>query len=112
MKNYQLFSRRDTPRKTDFRPADPAGMSPFAQLRRLQHVLTQDVIPAEDYTDMPDAIEAYREYIYRKVFTGTSHEQFKATEKDNPEIIDWLIAVASVDQEVFRATRNNEKRGS
>ena len=79
--------------------------SPFAQLRRLSFYLTQENTKSDDLDDCPDALEAWREYTYRKIFTGTTHEQFIETDKHNPDAIDWLIAVASVDSSVYAARK-------
>ena len=74
MNHSQLFSRRPTPQKVDFRPdVDPA--SPFVQLRRLAAHLTQNEPKPDDLSDCPDALNYLREYTYRKVFTGTTHEE-------------------------------------
>lgn len=92
MKNFQLFSRRNTERKVDFRPdADPS--SPFAQLRRLVAHLGQDDAGADDISDCTEALNYLREYTYRKVFTGTSHQDFVSLDAEAPEVIDWLIAI-------------------
>ncbi len=88
-----LFSRRSHARnRVDFRPNTDAK-SPFAQLRRLEVYLSQGLPPADDITDCPDALDALREYTYRKVFTGTSHAEYVELDKSNPEAIDWLLAV-------------------
>src|ERR1035437_2335191 len=105
MKSFQLLSRRNSEAKTDFRPADPQGDSPFAQLRRLLPALVQDAVSAGDYTDFDQALDAYREYLYRKVFSGTTHEQFVELDASDPRRIDWLLAVASVDADHFRNSK-------
>lgn len=112
MLQHALLSRRNvgSKEKTDFRPEHPDGDSPFAQLRRLSHVLDEKIAPADDYTDMDDALSAYREYLYRKVFSGTTHDEYIALDKQDPKRIDWLLAVAAVDAEHYRAQRTSEKR--
>ncbi len=112
MQQHAILSRRNVEpkEKTDFRPEDPSGTSPFAQLRRLSHVLSQNVAPVEDYADMDDALSAYREYLYRKVFSGTTHEDFLKLDESEPQRIDWLLAVAQIDAENYRAQRAPEKR--
>lgn len=108
MLRRQLFSRRDSEEKVDFRPdADPK--SPFAQLRRLEVYLERKNADADDLTDCTDALNAYREYLYRKVFTGTTHEQFLA---EDPEVVDWLLAISEIDAIHFQQRRSNEKRGN
>lgn len=103
MNNAQLFSRRNSA-AVDFRP-DPDPKSPFSQLRRLAQHLQADVPPAGDITDCPDALNYLREYTYRKVFTGTSHEDFVRLDSESPEAIDWLIAVHSVESAVHRSRK-------
>ena len=105
MKHYQLFSRRATNGKVDFRPdADPS--SPFIQLRRLAaHLGLIDAKP-EDITDCSDALDYLREYTYRKVFTGTSHEDFVRLDAESPEVIDWLIAIHEVESAHFQSRKN------
>ena len=104
MKNFQLFSRRKSTTKVDFRPdADPK--SPFAQLRRLATHLASNDIKADEIDDCSDALEYLREYTYRKVFTGTSHNDFEALNKEAPHVIDWLIAVHEIETTNF----NNRK---
>jgi hypothetical protein len=108
MKSFQLLSRRNSAEgKTDFRPEDPNGSSPFAQLRRLSAVLEQPSPPADDYTNMDDALDAYREYLYRKIFSGTTHDEFEALDNKDPQRLDWLLAVATVDAEHFRNSKKS-----
>lgn len=104
MQNSQLFSRRTTERKVDFRP-DVAAGSPFSQLRRLSTLLAQDNAPAEDITGCDDALNYLREFAYRKTFTGTTHEEFVALDKTDPEAIDWLLGVAGVESNNFQRNR-------
>ena len=100
MNNAQLFSRR-TDAAVDFRPSlDPK--SPFAQLRRLSAHLQADVPPKDELADCPDALNYLREYTYRKVFTGTTHEEFVALDESDPAAVDWLIAVHQVESANFR----------
>jgi hypothetical protein len=105
MRHFQLFSRRDTESKVDFRPdVDPD--SPFAQLRRLAVHLSNTDASASDITDCNDALNYLREYTYRKIFTGTSHEDFVRLDKSSPEVIDWLIAVHETESAHFQSTKN------
>ena len=86
MKHYQLFSRRSTQDKVDFRP-DAAPESPFMQMRRLQVHLEQTSPQADDIEDCTIALDYLREYTYRKIFTGTTHEQFAALDASAPSRI-------------------------
>lgn len=108
MDHIQLFSRRPSENGIDFRPANPAGDSPYAQLRRLSAYLKTDLAEANDITDCTEALSYLRELTYRKIFTGTTHEQFVQLDTNEPEAIDWLIAVHSVDQ-ANHANRRNTK---
>ena len=108
MKNSQLFSRR-TNAAVDFRPDDPAGSSPFAQLRRLSAWLKKDVPPADDISDCDEALNYLREYSYRKLFPGTSHPDFVQLDKDSPSAIDWLLAVHETESERYRATQKKDR---
>ena len=101
MKNFQLFSRRATESKVDFRP-DVDPLSPFAQMRRLALHLEQADAQADNLTDCPDALDYLREYTYRKIFTGTSHDDFVALDTTSPESIDWLIAVHEAESTHFQ----------
>ena len=111
MRSDQILSRRNVgpKEKTDFRPDNPDGNSPFAQLRRLSHVLDQNSAPAEDFNDMDDALNAWREYTYRKVFSGTTHDEFMKLDQDDPQRLDWLLAVAAIDAEHFKSSKEKEK---
>ena len=104
MKSFQLFSRRSTSRKVDFRP-DPEPSSPFSQLRRLSVHLSQTDAGADDITDCPAALNYLREYTYRKIFTGTTHDDFVRLDRDEPEVIDWLIAVHEAETQHFRQSK-------
>lgn len=104
MKSFQLTSRRQTSAKVDFRP-DADEESPFAELRRFSRVLSIDSAPPEDIIGVSSALDAYREYLYRKIFTGTSHDDFMRLDAEDPGRIDWLIAVAGVDAEHFRSSK-------
>jgi len=107
MKPFQLFSRRNTDQKVDFRPdADPD--SPFAQLRRLIVHLGQQNAPADDILDCTDALNYLREYTYRKVFTGTSHWEYVELNERAPEVIDWLLAVHEVESQNFHSRKQNK----
>jgi hypothetical protein len=103
MNNSQLFSRR-VDAAVDFRP-DPAPSSPFAQMRRLKAHLEANIPPADDLTDCPEALDYLREYTYRKIFTGTSHEQFVELDRTSPEAIDWLIAVHEAESANHRSRK-------
>lgn len=105
MRHFQLFSRRDTERKVDFRP-DVDANSPFAQLRRLAVHLSNADASANDINDCTDALNYLREYTYRKIFTGTSHEEFIKLDKSDPKVIDWLIAVHETESAHFQSTKN------
>lgn len=107
MKPWHILSRRNVEEKTDFSPADPAGMSPFAQLRRLSAALKDPVAPIGNLGGMDDALDAYREHLYRKIYTGTSHDEFVALNEIDPQRIDWLIAVADTDAEHFRNSKKS-----
>ena len=111
MKNFQILSRRNVgdKEKVDFRPDHPSGDSPFAQLRRLSRVLAQETAHVEDFTGMDEALSAWREYLYRKVFSGTTHNDFVALNEENPQLIDWLIAVATIDADAFRSLKEKGK---
>ncbi len=106
---HALFSRRnvESEQKTDFRPDDPRGSSPFAQLRRLSAYRLADVAGADDIPDCPEAIEYLREYTYRKIFTGTSHEEYLHTDRTAPQAIDWLIATHEVESANFKSQKRN-----
>lgn len=105
MKNFQLFSRRNTNGKTDFRPdVDPE--SPFMQMRRLAAHMSADNPRAEDIEDCTDALNYLREYTYRKIFTGTSHEEYVRLDESAPEVIDWLIAVHEIESANFHQRKN------
>lgn len=100
MNNLQLFSRRENA-PVDFRP-DPDPQSPSSQLRRLEVYLSKEVPPSDDIADCPDALDALREFAYRKTFTGCTHEQFLETDKNHPEAIDWLLAVAFIETTAYK----------
>jgi len=110
MRNFQLFSRRDTERKVDFRPdADPT--SPFMQLRRLAVHLSLTDAKADDITDCTEALNYLREYTYRKIFTGTSHQDFVELDEEDPKIIDWLIAVHEAETQNFQTKNKGAGNG-
>ena len=99
MKASQILSRR-TQREVDFRP-DTEPNSPDAQLRRLASLLKESYIgPNNDLDD--EALEHWREYLYRKIFTGTSHDEYLAINKTDPAHIDWQISIHEVEAENFR----------
>ena len=106
-KLYDLLSRRnvDDEVKTDFGPDHPEGTSPFAQLRRLRRVLASSTMPADNYSGMDEALSAYREHIYRKVYSGTTHDEFVKLDQEDPQRIDWLLAVSVVDTEHYAALK-------
>ena len=101
---HQLFSRRNNTRRVDFRPDEPGNTeSPASQLRRLRSYLSDDSIqPKQDLQGCDDAVEALIEYSYRKIFTGTSHAEYKDLQKNCPEHIDWQIAIHETESERFR----------
>jgi hypothetical protein len=68
--------------------------------------LGQQNAEANDITDCSDALNYLREYTYRKIFTGTSHDDFVRLDEETPEAIDWLIAVHSVESDNFQHNRN------
>ena len=106
MFNSQLFSRRDTDAKVDFRPNMPTDpQSPYAQVRRLKAHLNSPVPTADDITDCPDALDALREYTYRKIFTGVSHDEYMRTPED---VIDWLIIAHEIESERFRNAKKRD----
>ena len=87
-------------------PDNPSGDSPFAEIRRFQRVLTtSSELGPDNLKGMDSALDAWREFTYRKVFSGTTHEEFVALDSTDPERIDWLLAVASVDNEVWQSKR-------
>lgn len=103
MKASQILSRR-TERKVDFRPDPEDEKSPDAQLRRLASLLKASYIgPDNDLQDT--ALDQWREYLYRKIFTGTSHAEFLDVNKNDPAHIDWAIAVHEVEAENFRSQK-------
>ena len=103
MQLHQLFSRRNATRKVDFRPDDHGPESPFSQLRRLRSYLNDDTLkPKDDLTGCDDAVNALREYSYRKIFTGTTHEEYLDTD---PEVVEWLVAGHEVESEHFRNSK-------
>ncbi len=104
-----LFSRRDTDRKVDFRPDMEPG-SPDEQARRLSRYLDPNAshtFGADNLTDCPDALDALREYQYRKIFGGTSHEDFLALDKTDAEHIDWAIRVHEIASDTFNKQKRN-----
>ncbi len=109
MDHIILFSSRPSEVRADFRPDNPSGDSPYAQLRRLSHYLGASQSGPDDITDCTEGISYLRELTYRKIFTGTSHDDFVALNESDPQAIDWLIAVHSVDQ-ANHTNRRSEKR--
>lgn len=108
MRISQLISRRPTEHKADFRP-DVAPESPSAQMRRLNAYLQMEIPPPEDIEDCSQALYYLREYTYRKIFTGTTHQEYKALDQSEPEAIDWLISVHEAEY-AAHAQRTSEKR--
>ena len=108
MDHRDLFSRRNVEpdTKTDFRPDNPQGTSPFAQLRRLKSYLETNTAPVQDITDCDEGIGYLREFVYRKTFTGCTHEQYLETDANDPTAIDWLLAVAAIENASFAHKRN------
>lgn len=112
MNNSILFSRRATAGKVDFRPNREPG-SPSEQARRLESYLAANephIFSDDDLTDCPDALNALREYQYRKIFTGTSHDDFQQLDVRDPEHIDWAIRVHEIESANHQATRNRNPR--
>jgi|ERR1035437_80321 hypothetical protein len=102
MNHDQLSSRRpDAP--VDFRP-DVDAESPYCQLRRLSSYLLSDSAGPDDITDCGPALDYWREYTYRKVFSGTSHEEFLELDATDPAAIDWLLAIHGT------ASQNHQQR--
>ena len=107
MKHSILYSRRATDQKVDFRPDMTEG-SPDDQARRLSSYMTRDephVFSDDDITDCSDALEALREFSYRKLFTGTSHAEFLQLDEDCPEHIDWMLRIHEIETANFQARR-------
>ena len=108
MLNSHLFSRRDTDQKVDFAP-DMTRLSPSDQSRRLSEYLASDkphIIDADsNITDCPDALNALREYSYRKLFTGTSHAEFVELDDRDPYHIDWQLRIHEIVSETFSNKR-------
>jgi hypothetical protein len=107
LNSTQILSRRSDDRKVNFAP-DTARGSPYDQLRRLSALLKANTLGPDDITDCEDAINAWRELLYRKIFTGTSHEQYVRLDETEPEAIDWLISVHSIDAEAYRNNRQSK----
>ena len=98
MKASQILSRR-AGAVVDFRPdADPK--SPYGQLRRLASLLAGSELKADDIDD--SLLDWHLEYVYRKIFTGTTHEDYLATD---PEVVEWLVAVHEIEAEAFRSKK-------
>ena len=107
MHSYQILSRR-ADSSVDFGP-DMAEGSPSAQLRRLSSLLAEHYLGPDKISGCDSVLDAYREYTYRKIFTGTTHEQYQETDANDPEAIDWLIAVHAVDAEHFQSKRKESR---
>ena len=106
MQLHQLFSRRNDPRRVDFRPDSLEPSTPASQLRRLRRYLSDDhSLDADELTGCDDAIAALEEYSYRKIFTGTSHAEYLDLRKNCPEHIDWQIAVHEHETDRFRSQK-------
>ena len=54
---------------------------------------------------MEEVLSAYQEFLYRKIFTGVSHEDYLATPTD---VVQWLIAVSVVDNDAFRNSKKSQ----
>ena len=109
MQSYQILSRRNSERRVNFGPAPDDASSPDVQLRRLSSLLNEHYLGSDNIQGCDRVLDAYRELTYRKIFTGTTHEQFLATDKDDPEAIDWLIAVHAIDAEHFQSKRKENR---
>ena len=100
MDSTQILTRR--PGATvDFSASAKPG-TPSAQLRHLAGLLQASAIGPDEIQGCDEALAWYREFLYRKIFTGTSHDEFVNLNKTAPEAIDWLIAVHGVDAENYR----------
>ena len=108
MHSYQILSRRIADQKVDF-AVDKTPGSPSDQLRRLSALLNHDYVVPDTINDCADAVGFWREFLYRKIFTGTSHEQFLETDSDDPKAVDWLIAVAAIDTEAYQSKRKENR---
>ena len=108
METYQILSRRSG-RKVSFAPDKTPG-SPDTELRRLSALRRDNYIGPEELDDCETAVKYLREFAYRKIFTGCSHEQFLETDKNDPDAVDWLIAVAAVDTAAYQYDKRKETR--
>jgi hypothetical protein len=106
MKASQIISRRFGS-VVDFRP-DADAKSPHSQLRRLMSLLQDRFSSGEDLED--EALRHYQEYLYRKIFTGTSHDEYLQLLETDPAHIEWAIAVHETEAEHFRNQRRQEGR--
>lgn len=105
LKPHSILYRQTEP--VDFRPDDPSGKSPYAQLWRLLHALTQPGDIDEAVADIDQAtLDAYEELCYRKLFTGSTHEDFVRIKATDPERLARLIAVGAIDSEAYKQSRN------
>ena|ERR1022692_1061297 len=104
MKLYDILSRRPVVDKVDFSP-DPTPGAPARQLHKLVALLSASNLGPDDIEDCAEGLTFLREFSYRKIFTGTTHEQFLETDRTDPKAIDWLIAVAGVDNEHYQSSR-------
>lgn len=103
--NYSILYSRRAESTVDFSPSLEKG-SPDDQARRLFGYLRQDtghVFKDEDITDCPEALNALREYQYRKIFGGTSHAEFLELDATDPKHIDWAIRVHEIETEVHKS---------
>ena len=103
MLKSQLFSRRPDA-AVDFRP-EVDVKSPSTQARRLSAYLEQEIPQAEDIEDCTEALDAYLEFSYRKIFTGTSHYEYLEILHDDPEHVLWTIKIHELDTASFAASR-------
>jgi hypothetical protein len=104
MNSTQILSRRESGRKVDFR-VDPSPGSPYDQLRRLGSLLGQQDTGPDEIENCDEALIAYREYCYRKIYTSTTHAQFLEIDALDPASIDWAIAIHAVDAENYKNNR-------
>ena len=108
METYQILSRR-AGHRVDFSP-DQADGSPDHQLRRISAFLRESYIGPDEISDCDTALKYLREYTYRKIFTGTTHEQFLFTNEADPTAVDWLIAIAATDAAAYQYNKRKENK--
>jgi hypothetical protein len=101
MRPSQLFSRRKTADKVDFRPIEPTNVNtPYAQIQKLISLLEAKTAPVDDL-DLEPVLSMYRQFKFRKVF-GATRQEFLDTPTDE---VDYLIALDEVDRAAYRGGR-------